>query len=164
MRKLPLSILLLAPLVALGLHACDQQPVEPEFDVAEQQQGDFLAGSPPGGNPFLGSWIMTSAVVGDEELLAGTSIMYIMTFRSDQTHSVSVSNDAEGLVCGETSCEWDGEYAYTGTTLTTLEPNHPDPDERGEDTSSYVFCGGRLIFMDSDGEVGIRLTLKRTGK
>jgi len=158
MRKLPLSIFLLAPLVALGIYACDEVPVEPE----SQQQSDFLAASVRSGNPFIGSWIMTSAVVGDEDLLAGTSILYIMTFRSDRTHSVSVSNDAEGLVCGETSCEWDGAYAYTRTTLTTLEPNHPDPDERGEDTSSYVFCGGRLIFMDS-GEVGIRLTLKRTG-
>lgn len=165
MRKLPLSIFLLAPLVALGLHACDQQPVEPEIDVAEQQQGDFLTANVQSGNPLVGTWIMTSAVVGDEDLLAGkTSILYIMTFRSDRTHSVSVSNDAEGLVCGAPSCEWDGFYTYTGTTLTTLEPNHPDPEERGEDTSSYVFCGGRLIFMDSDGEVGIRLTLKRTGK
>jgi hypothetical protein len=101
--------------------------------------------------------------VGDDERLVGTGLLYFMTFRSDLTHSVSVSNDAEGLVCGETSCEWNGSYSYTRTTLTTIEPNHPDPDERGEDSSSYVFCGGRLIFMDSDGDFGLRLTFKRTG-
>ena len=160
MRKLPLSVFLLAPLVALGIYACDEGPVEPE----SQQQSDLLAANVQNGNPFIGSWIMTSAVVGDEELVAGTDIRYIMTFRSDRTHSVSVSNAPEGLICGETSCEWDGFYDYTVTTLTTLEPNHPEPDERGEDSSSYVFCGGRLVFMDSDGDVGIRLTLKRTGQ
>lgn len=78
---------------------------------------------------------MTSAVVGDEDLLAGTDLTYIMTFKSDRTHAVSVSNDEEGLVCVDTSCEWDGTYAFTATTLTTLEPSHPDPDERGKDTS-----------------------------
>ena len=158
MRKLPLSIFLLAPLVALGIYACDEVPVEPE----SQQQSDFLAANVRSGNPFIGSWIMTSAVVDDDELLDGTGLLYIMTFRGDLTHSVSVSNDAGGLVCGETSCEWDGSYSYTGTNFTTVELNHPDPDERGEDTSFYVFCGGRLIFMDGDGESGIRLTFKRT--
>ena len=158
MRKLPLSIFLLAPLVALGIYACDEVPVEPE----SQQQSDFLAANIRSGNPFVGSWILASVVLDDEELLVGT-VRYIMTFRSDLTHSVSVSNDAEGLVCGDTSCEWDGSYSYTGTNFTTVEPDHPDPDEAGEDTSFYVFCGGRLIFMDGDGESGIRLTFKRTG-
>ncbi len=166
MRKLPLSTLLLALLVAAGVYACDQaSPVEPDRNVADQQQGSLLAAQVQSGNPFTGSWMMTSAVVGDDELLAGTGLRYIMTFRHDLSHSVSVSDDAEGLVCGdETSCGWDGEYRYTGTTITTVEPNHPDPGEQGEDSSAYVFCGGRLISMDSDGEVGIRLTFKRTGQ
>jgi len=117
------------------------------------------------GNPFLGSWRMTSAVVGDDELLIGSGLQYIMTFRSNGKHSVSVSNDVDQLVCTvppQTSCKWRGEYSYSATTLTTLEPNHPDPDERGEDTSSYVFCDGTLIFMDhgDEGE-GFRLTFKR---
>ena len=159
MRKLPLSIFLLAPLVALGIHACDEVPVEPEG----QQQSDFLAANIQSRNPFVGSWILASVVLDDEELLLGT-VLYIMTFRSDQTHSVSVSNDPEGLVCGDTSCEWDGSYSYTGTRFTTVEPSHPDPDEQGEDTSFYVFCGGRLIFMDGDSESGGRLTFKRTGR
>ena len=165
MRKLPLSVLLLAPLLALGIHACDQQPAEPEFDVAEQQ-GDFLAANPQNTNPFLGAWRATSAVVGDDELVAGTGIRFIMTFRSDGTHSVSVSNDTENLVCPEpqTSCGWDGTYTYTGTTLTTREPNHPDPGEAGEDTSLYAICGGKLIFMDgADEGGGFRLTFQRTG-
>lgn len=157
MRKLPLSIFLLAPLVALGIYACDEVPVEPE----SQQQSDFLAANIQDGNPFVGSWILVSAVLDDGELPVG-SVRFIITFRSDLTHSVSVANDAEGLVCGDTSCEWDGSYSYTGTRFTTVEPNHPDPDERGEDSSFYVFCGGRLISLD-DGESGLRLTFKSTG-
>ena len=165
MRKLPLSILLLAPLVASGIYACDQGgPAEPEVNVPEQQQGDFLAAHTQNGNPFIGSWRMTSAVVGSEELFVGSGVLYIMTFRSDRTHSVSVSNDVEGVVCGETSCDWDGEYGYTGTTITTLEPNHPDEEERGEDTASYALCRGTLIFMDhTDEGDGIRFTYQRTG-
>ena len=123
----------------------------------------FPGGRHSGRKPVCRLLDQTSAVVGDDERLVGTGLLYFMTFRSDLTHSVSVSNDAEGLVCGETSCEWNGSYSYTRTTLTTIEPNHPDPDERGEDSSSYVFCGGRLIFMDSDGDFGLRLTFKRTG-
>jgi len=159
MRKLPLSIFLLAPLVALGIYACDEVSVEPE----SQQQSDFLAANIQSRNPFVGSWILASVVLDDGELPVGT-VRYIMTFRSDLTHSVSVSNDTEGLVCGDTSCEWDGSYSYTGTRFTTVEPSHPDPDEQGEDTSFYVFCGGRLIFMDGDSESGGRLTFKRTGR
>ena len=166
MRKLVLSVFLLAPLVALGVYACDQgAPVEPEFNVADQQQGDLLAANTQNRSPFLGSWRMTSAVVGSEELFVGSGLLYIMTFRSDGTHSVSVSNDVEGVVCGEPSCAWDGWYTYTGTTITTLEPNHPDLEERGEDTALYARCPGRLMFLDSsdDGDVGIRLTYQRTG-
>jgi hypothetical protein len=160
MRKLPLSILLLAPLLAVGIYACDQgTPAEPELNV-----DGLLAASTQNRNPLFGTWMMTSAVVGDEELLARGGLQYIMTLRSDGTHSVSLSNDVLHLVCPtQTSCAWDGGYSYTATTITTVEPSHPDPDERGEDTSAYVFCGGRLIFMDSDGEVGMRLTFQRTG-
>ena len=166
MRKLPFSILLLAPLLAFGLYACDQGgPAEPELNAPDQQQGDFLAASVQDRNPFLGSWRMTSAVVGSEELFVGSGLRYIMTFRNDGTHSVSVSNDVDNLVCPtQTSCEWNGWYTYTGTTITTLEPNHPDPGEQGEDTASYAFCGGTLIFMDhADEGDGIRLTYKRSG-
>ena len=165
MSKLPRSVFLLAPLVAFGIYACDQGgPAEPEFTVADQQQGVVLAANSLDGNPFLGIWSMTSAVVGSEELFVGSGMQYTMTFRSDGTHSVSMVNDVDNIVCPtQTSCEWDGWYTYTGTTITTLEPSHPDPDERGEDTSAYVFCGGRLIFMDSGGEDGIRLTFRRTG-
>lgn len=165
MRKLPLSVFLLAPLAAFGIYACDQRgPTEPESTAADQHHGAVLAANYPDRNPFLGIWSMTSAVVGSEELFVGSGMQYTMFFRSDGTHSVSMVNDVDNIVCPtQTSCEWDGSYSYTGTTLTTIEPNHPDPDERGEDTSAYVFCGGRLIFMDSSGDDGIRLIFRRTG-
>jgi hypothetical protein len=167
MRKLPLSVLLLAPLVALGIYACDQSgPAEPALNVPDQQQGGFLAANVQNRNPFLGSWRMTSAVVGSEELFVGSGLQYTMIFRSDLSHSVSVSNDVDRIVClTQTSCAWDGWYSYTGTTITTLEPSHPDPEEQGEDTASYVFCGGKLIFMDhADEGNGIRLTYQKTGR
>jgi hypothetical protein len=167
MHKLQLSILLLAPVVVLSAYACDQgTPAEPELNAAEHQQGDFLTANTQDNSPFLGSWRATAAVVGDVELNVGTSVLYIMTFRSDGTHSVSVSNDIEHLVCPgpQTGCAWDGLYSYTGTTITTLEPNHPDPGEAGEDTFLYANCSGKLIFMDhTDEEEGIRLTFQRTG-
>jgi len=170
MRKLVLSVLLLAPLVALGIYACDQSaPVEPELNVADQQLDGLLATHVQNRNPFLGSWRATSTVVGSEEMVAERGgIRYIMTFRSDLSHSVSVSNDTEYVVCPEpqTSCGWDGTYTYTGTTMTTVEPNHPDPEEQGEDTALYARCGSTLFFLDSsdDGDVGIRITFQRTGR
>ena len=162
MRKLPLSVFLLAPLVALGLYACDQgSPAEP---VSDEEGRDILTSHSPNDNPFAGAWRMTSAILGNDELLEGEQ--YIMTFRGDGTHSVTVVYDTRHLVCPEphTSCSWDGTYTYTRTTLTTVEPNHPDPGEQGEDTSSYTFCGGKLIAMDHGGEGdGVRLTFQRTG-
>lgn len=69
--------------------------------------------------------------------------------RSDGTHSVFIPGDVEHLACPvETNCAWDGTYTQTISTITTVEPNHPDPGERGEDTSSYVVCGGRLFTLD----------------
>jgi len=186
MRKLPLSVLLLAPLVALGIYACDQQPVEPELSVPDQQQGDLLATHVQNRNPFLGSWRMTSAVVGSEELFVGSSLQYIMTFRDEETcneadpefvaqkgcngtFSVSISNDngVEPLVCKDppqTSCGWSGGYSYTGVTITSDHSNHPDPDEQGWDRFLYALCGGTFSYMGfDDDEVGVRLTFQRTG-
>lgn len=166
MRRLAFSILILAPLVVLGAIACDQgTPTEPGVNAGEQLHDELQPAYKAGVNPLVGSWVATSAVLGDDELLAGYDMLYIMVFRSDGTHAVSVSNDVDGLICGsQTDCEWDGQYAYTRTTVTTVEPNHPDPDEAGEDTALYVVHAGRLIFMDFVGEgVGVRLTYKRAG-
>ena len=158
MRKLPLSIFLLAPLVALGIYACDEVPVEPE----SQQQSDFLAANVQNGNPFLGSWVMTSAVVGDADMVVGR-VRYIMTFRSDETYAVSISHDEEQLACNylpgppQTSCAWEGTYVVTLTAITLDEIDGPEP---GPDSMGYVFCGGRLMLT----EAGVRLTLKRAGQ
>jgi hypothetical protein len=101
-------------------------------------------------------------VVGDE-VFDERGILLIVTYRSDGTHSRSVSNDVEGLVCvDQTSCEWDG--TYTATTITHVEPDHPDPEEAGEDTGFYSFCGGKWFYLDSAGEdVGVTLTFQMTG-
>lgn len=118
------------------------------------------------GHSLFGSWILRSAVVGDDELFPGKGFRYFLTFRSDGTHSVSVSGDMEHEVCPapQTECEWDGTYTYTAVTITTIEPNHPDPDETGEDTGFYALCGGKLILMDEGDGVGLRLTFQRTGQ
>jgi hypothetical protein len=166
MYRLAASVLIVTALVASGSGACDQaEPAGPEITVSDQPAGDPAATIIHTGTPFLGSWKLTSAVLGDEELLAGTGLLYIMTFRSNGKHTVTVSGDMEHLVCPEpqTSCTWNGRYSYTGTTITTVEPGHPDPGEAGEDTALYAYCSGRLIFMDSGDDVGLRLTYKRTG-
>ena len=168
MRKLPLSIFLLAPLVALGLHACDQQPVEPEIDVAEQQQGDFLTANVQSGNPLVGTWTLRSVADGNEEAFSGSPplhLQWIVTLRPDGTFSHYISNDLDHLICRDpdvppvTSCEWDGTYTYTLTTITFDDWDHPDPENRGWDTSMYIRCGGALYMLDD-----ARLTFQRTGQ
>ncbi|MGD8699437.1 MAG: hypothetical protein PVJ43_09115 [Gemmatimonadales bacterium] len=154
-------------LCSAALVACEGTS-EPEITVPEPTPDEVQDVGIKNENPFLGAWRLTSAVLGDDELVPGSHFSYVMTFWGDGTHSASVSGDFDHLVCGapDTSCDWSGMYSYTGTTLTTVEPDHPDSGERGEDTSLYAVCGNKLIFMDEAGDederVGIRLTLQRT--
>ncbi len=164
MRKLPLSILLLAPLVALGLHACDQgAPTQPEINRLDSPQVDLLTTRAYGGNPLVGTWWATSYTEGNDETPAG-DLQYVMTIRKDGTFSSSVGNDngADPVLCKDppqTSCSWDGTYTYTATTITVDDSNHPDPDERGIDTIAYVRCGGHVFWVGEEG----RLTWRRRG-
>ncbi len=157
-------IALLLPAAGLVLAGCEGAS-EPVLSVPGSQI-DQLQASRHSGNPFSGSWRLTSAVVGDQELLVGTDLSWIVRFRNDGTHSVSVSNDFEFLVCKppQDSCEWNGTYRYTGTTITFDEQNHPDPDERGEDTGYYAHCGGKWFYLDDADDGGVRLTYQRTGR
>jgi hypothetical protein len=151
-------------LCSVALVGCEGTS-DPELNVPDPAVDDLQATTnPKHENPFLGAWKLTSAVVGDDELHPGRHFSFIMTLWSDGTHSVSVSGDADNLVCqADTSCGWSGTYTYTGTTITTDEPEHPDPGERGEDTSLYAFCANKLIFMDeADDDAGFRLTFERT--
>jgi len=121
------------------------------------------------GNPFLGSWALTSVLLGNEELMPENGLWWKMIFRSDLTFSSSVSNDDGHLICpSQTFCEWDGTYEYSATTIMMDESDHPDPDERGEDSSLYVLCGGKMFLMgdgDDDGELaGMRATFQKTGE
>ena len=164
MRKLPLSILLLAPLVALGIYACDQAaPVEPETSGPNPPDRDLLTSMAYGGNPLVGAWWATSYIEGNNETPAG-DLQYVMILRSDGTFSNSIGNDnaADPVICidpPQTSCSWDGTYTSTLTEITVDDSNHPDPSQSPVDTHSYVRCGGKLMFLDGDG----RLTFQRTG-
>ena len=164
MRKLPLSILLLAPLVAFGIYACDQgTPAEPETSGPNPPDRDLLTSMAYGGNPLFGAWWASSYIEGDDVFLAG-DLRYVMILRKDGTFTNSVGNDnaADPLLCKDppqTSCSWDGTYTYTATTITVDDYGHPDPDERGLDTHLYVRCGGNLTFLGD----GRRLTFQRTG-
>jgi hypothetical protein len=164
MRKLSSNLRFIPVLLcSLGLVACEGTS-NPELDIPDPTLDDLqVAINTQSENPFVGAWRMTSVVVGDDELLSGRDLLLIMTFWSDGRHSVSVSGDVDNLVCPvDTSCGWSGTYLYTGTTLTTVEPDHPDPGERGADTSFYAFCANKLIAMDeADDDAGFRFTLER---
>ena len=161
MRKLPLSVLLLAPLLALGIYACDQGgPAEPEINRLDPPQVDLLTDMTYGGNPLVGSWWATSYAEGNNETLAG-DLQWVMTLGADETYSNSVGNDTDHLICQppETSCAWGGTYTSTVTTITVDDRNHPDPEERNFDTHLYVRCGGKLMFLGDEA----RLTFQRIG-
>ena len=135
MRKLPLSVLLLAPLLALGIYACDQGgPAEPEINRLDPPQVDLLTGMTYGGNPLVGTWRATSYAEGNDEFLAG-DLQYVMTLGRD------------------------GTYTSTITTITVDDRDHPDPEEQNWDTHLYVRCGGKLMFLGDGG----RLTFQRVG-
>ena len=48
--------------------------------------------------PFIGSWRITSAWLGDTDLLAG-GLSLVQTFRSDLSYSWFLSNDFDHLAC-----------------------------------------------------------------
>jgi hypothetical protein len=168
MRQLSIARLILALLCSAAVVGCEgDSELEPwPTAVADSPAAAKLevgyASSIHNGNPFLGSWRLAKAVVGDQ-VFDERTLLFIATYRSDGTHSVSVVNDVQGLICGgQTSCEWEGTYTYTATTITHVELDHPDPDEAGEDTAFYAFCGGKWFLLDSAGEEGgVKLTFVR---
>ena len=168
MPKLPLSVLLLAPLVALGVYACDQNsPAEPETNGLSPSDQDIVTSRAYGGNPLVGVWRATSFVVGNDETPLG-DYQYVMILREDGTFSSSVGNDnaVDPVLCKDppqTSCSWDGTYTYTAAAITVDDSNHPDPDERGIDTILYVRCGGKLIYVGEEDEGGMQLVFRKTG-
>ncbi len=154
-------------LLCIGVALSCDPTGEPELTAPVPTTDQLQLSSANSENPFLGSWRATSALFGEVELIPGPHFQFIQTFSSDGTRSVSVSGDTDYLVCPfpDTSCSWSGSSCtYTATTITTLEPDHPDPGERGEDTSLYVLCANKLFFMDrvDDGAGGFRLTFERT--
>jgi hypothetical protein len=166
MRGLSLPRLVFILLCSSVLLGCDVTG-EPELTAPVPTTEDLQLASAHNENPFLGSWRATSVIFGEVELLPGPHFRFIQTFWSDGSASTSVSGDTDHLICPSPneSCSWSGSfYTYTATTLTTLEPNHPDPGEQGEDTSLYAFCANKLFFMDTldDGEGGFRMTFERT--
>ena len=169
MRKLQLvSVLLLAPLVALGIYACDQAaPAEPETSGPGPANRDLVTSMAYGGNPLVGAWRATSLIVGNDETPVG-DYQYVMILKADGTFSSSVGNDnaADPALCKDppqSSCSWDGTYTSTLTTLTVDDRNHPDPDERSIDTILYVRCGGKLIWTGEEDLGGMQLVFRRIG-
>jgi hypothetical protein len=168
MRKLRLSVFLLAPLVALGMYACDQSaPAEPETSSSNSPVPDLMTSMAYGGNPLAGAWWATNLVVANDETFVG-DYRYVMILRDDGTFSSSVGNDdaSDPVLCKDppqASCSWNGTYTYTATAITVDDSNHPDPEERGLDTILYVRCGGKLIYLGDEESGGMQLVFSRTG-
>jgi len=148
-------------LCSVALVGCEGAS-EPEFKVPDTELNDLQAGNIQNGNPLLGSWILTGAVRGDDELVFPPGFSLVLNFWDDGTHSMAATNTSDNFVCElpQTSCTINGTYEYTLTTITFDEEEGPEP---GPETVLYVFCRGRLIFMEPAGDDdGIRLTFKRT--
>jgi hypothetical protein len=93
-------------------------------------------------------------VAGGVEVFAGTGGTYILTLRDDGTH-LSFASD------GTQSWFWDGTYTYTISTITVDDLNHPSPDQRSIDTSTYAVCGNRLFYLGEDPNDPVKATFKR---
>jgi hypothetical protein len=157
--------LVLLAIPALTLAACSDSPggigeldlaapvLTPEaHQVANMQDG----------NPLLGVWRLTGAVLADGEVELPPDFSFVLTFGPGDAYSISVTNTWGNFVCQDpvTSCTVSGTYEYTATTITFTEVGGPDP---GPDTGLYTFCGGRLVYMDSEDEgAGISLIFGRT--
>jgi hypothetical protein len=142
-------------ILTMALIGCEA-PSGAQLDVSDQQLLEVPADNlQKADNPFAGTWKMTSAVVGDDELLLN-DISVLYTHWNNGDYSVAVSDDDGHLLCKspQTSCAWTGTYTYTASSITFDEVGGPEP---GEDSMGYAFCGGRLILAD----VGVRLTFVR---
>jgi hypothetical protein len=125
---------------------------EPDFNGPEVRSNDLQVAPPiQPGRGLEGTWRATSILIGDTEILAGTDNSFVMTFRSDDTYSIDIYHESGEFCDGDTSCLEIGTYTYTSSTITFF-------DGTGDDTGNYVFCGGRLIFVDE----GVRIAFQRT--
>ena len=155
----------LLPILTLTLAACSDAPGgigEAELAGPVASPDELQMSSVHAGNPLLGVWRVTSALRGDGEAVLPAGFSLILTFRPDAKYSLSATNTSGGFVCveSETSCTINGDYEYTATTITLDEDEGPEP---GPDTGLYTLCGGKLIYMDFEGdEGGISFTFQRT--
>jgi hypothetical protein len=161
-----MKYLALLPILALTLTACSDAPGgigESELAAPVPTLDELQASNVHNGNPLLGVWRVTSAVQGDGDAVLPAGFSLILTFRPDGRYSLSATNTSDNFVCVEpqTSCTINGTYTYTATTITFIhEAPAPEP---GPDTGLYTLCGGKLIYMDFEGEEdGISLTFQRT--
>jgi hypothetical protein len=157
--------LVLLAIPALTLAACSDSPGgigEAELAGPVPTPDAHLAANIQDGNPFLGVWRLTGAVLADGEVELPPDFSFILTIGPDDKYSISVTNTFGNFVCEDpvTSCTVSGTYEYTATTITFDEVVGPDP---GPDTGAYTFCGGRLVYMDySDADDGVSLIFGRT--
>jgi hypothetical protein len=114
-------------------------------------------GTGTNGNELFGTWSVTSMLIDDVEVFAGTGASATLTLRSNGTYSSSVSGDTDHLFCeGTTSCSEDGTYIHTSSTFLFCDPGC-DP----QDTADYTVSGDTLTFHLVDPNEEITMTFVR---
>jgi hypothetical protein len=110
-------------------------------------------GTGTNGSELFGTWSVTSILIDDVEVLAGTSFSFIMTLRSNGTYSFTFSGDTDHLVCeGTTSCSESGTYIYTSNTFTFC-----DPGCDAQDAADYTISGDTLTWLMVDVDEGVTI-------
>jgi len=151
--------------LALTIAACSDAPGgigELELAGPDAVLDEAQMSYAQGGNPLLGVWKLTSFSNSDGEVELPKDFSLVLTFTPEGEYSLAATNTSDGFVCEEpqTSCTISGTYTYTATTITLDEEGGPEP---GPDTGLYLICGGRLIYMDFEGDDGgARFSFGRT--
>jgi hypothetical protein len=98
---------------------------------------------------LFGTWRVTSFMIDDVEVLAGTDLSFTLTLRSNGTFTASVSGDNDHMFCdATTSCTESGTYQHTSTTFTFCDPGC---DEAG----TYTISGDTLTYVLVDPDEGV---------
>jgi len=152
MRRIPSIARLISVLLCSAALVGCEGPSAPEPSILGSDE--LQAETEQSNNPLFGSWELTSIVAGGEEVFAGRGVSYILTLKGDGMHS-SFGSD------GTQTVSWGGAYTYTISTITIDDLNHPNPDERSIDTSTYALCGNRMFWLGDDANDPTRATFKR---
>jgi hypothetical protein len=116
---------------------------------------DSNAPAPVPGSALRASWNVTSFATAADDFIAQGMVL-VITFKSDGTYALTVTNDLVGICNPGPNCVEGGDYTATATTV-TLDPGTVD-----EVVFDYTIAGTTLTMNGDIGGTPVTITATKT--